>query len=176
MAKIGARVTDAEARIAARYFAGLRPRPWIRVVESGEVPHMRVAGWMMVPDGSTREPIGERIIEMPVDPERTELRDDASGFVAWVPPGSLRRGAQLAQTGGGGTTIPCASCHGPGLKGQGDVPPLAGRSPSYVVRQLYDIRHGQRSGPTVAPMQPVVAQLGLRDMVALAAYTASLPP
>jgi len=62
------------------------------------------------------------------------------------------------------------------LKGLGPVPALAGRSPSYVVRQLYDIKQGVRNGQWTALMQPVVAKLNEEDMVALAAYTASLSP
>ena len=174
MARLAPLANEAEVRSAARYYAGLKLQPWIRVVEAGEVPKTHASGWMMVPDGSGVEPIGARIIESAEDPGRTELRDDASGFVAWVPPGSIARGAALA--GGGVARASCASCHGAGLRGQADVPPLAGRSPTYLVRQLYDIRHGRRTGVAVAPMEPVVASLDLDDMIALAAYAASLPP
>jgi cytochrome c553 len=122
------------------------------------------------------EPIGQRIIEMPEDLERTELRDAASGFVAYVPVDSIEKGQVLVTTGGAGKTIACAICHGPDLKGLGPVPALAGRSPSYIVRQLYDIQHGVRNGPWTALMQPVVAQLSEQDMIAIAAYTASRAP
>jgi cytochrome c553 len=37
-----------EIRAAADYFSALRPRPWIRVVETGTVPKTHVAGWMLV--------------------------------------------------------------------------------------------------------------------------------
>ena len=40
----------------------------------------------------------------------------------------------------------CASCHGPDLKGVGQIPGIAGRSTNYVVRQLYDVKHGFRTG------------------------------
>jgi cytochrome c553 len=56
------------------------------------------------------------------------------------------------------------------------VPALAGRSPSYIVRQLYDMQHGVRNGSWSALMQAVVNGLSIEDMVALAAYTASLAP
>ena len=56
------------------------------------------------------------------------------------------------------------------------MPALAGRSPSYIVRQLYDMRHGMRNGQWAALMKPVVAGLSEEDMVAIAAYTASLAP
>jgi cytochrome c553 len=122
------------------------------------------------------EPIGQRIIEMPENLERTELRDSASGFVAYVPVGSIEKGEALVTTGGGGKTIPCAICHGADLKGLGPVPGLAGRSPSYIVRQLFDIQHGVRNGPWTELMKGVVAQLSEEDMVSIAAYTASREP
>ena len=127
-------------------------------------------------DEGGSEPIGQRIIEMPEDRERTELRDAASGFVAYVPPGSLKAGEALVTRGGGGKTIACATCHGPELKGLGPVPGLAGRSPSYVVRQLWDLQHGSRHGVWSDLMKASVANLNVDDMIAIAAYTASRVP
>jgi cytochrome c553 len=92
-----------------------------------------------------------------------------------VPPGSLDRGKAIARS-GGGVTLACASCHGEGLRGVGLVPPLAGRSPTYLLRQLVAFRTGARAGPGGQPMQPVVAPLGIRQMIDVAAYAASLPP
>jgi len=122
------------------------------------------------------EPIGQRIIEMPEDLERTELRDDRSGFIAYVPTGSIAKGRELVRTGGGGRTQPCGVCHGDDLRGLGPVPPLAGRSPSYLVRQLYDLQTGVRKGRWSPLMQAAVAKLSVADFVALAAYAASLEP
>ena len=172
------RATDEEVAVAAAYFASLGPKAWIRVVETKEVPESRVAGWMHVATASGRtEPIGQRIIEMAEDLERTELRDDASGFIAFVPRGSLARGRRQVETGGaGGRTTSCPVCHGPDLKGVGVVPSIAGRSPSYIVRQLYDMQHGARTGAGAAPMMPVVARMTNADRVAIAAYLASLRP
>jgi cytochrome c553 len=169
--------TEAEVQTAAEYFATLKPRPWIRVVESDTVPKTHVAGWMLVAsEPAATEPIGQRIIEMPENLERTELRDSASGFVAYVPVGSVEKGKQLATTGGGGKTTQCSICHGADLKGLGPVPALAGRSPSYIVRQLYDMQHGTRNGQWTELMKGVVAHLTEEDLVALAAYTASMAP
>lgn len=168
--------TDADVKAAAAYFSALKLTPWIRVEEAATVPKTRVLGFMLVPDGSGEtEPIGNRIIEMPEDVERTELRDARSGFVAYAPPGSLARGAALVAT-GHGKTVPCGICHGAELRGLGPVPALAGRSPSYLFRQLYDIKHGARAGSWAALMQPVLANLDEQDMVALAAYAASRSP
>ena len=169
-------VSEEDSRIAAEYFAALRPEPWIRVVETETVPKTKVGGWMLIADESGgTEPMGKRIIEMPEHLERTELRDSASGFIAYVPVGSIRKGEALI-TNGSGKTTPCAICHGAGLKGLGPVPALAGRSPSYIVRQLYDMQHGVRNGEWAALMKSVVAGLSPEDMVAIAAYTASLAP
>jgi cytochrome c553 len=165
-----------EVRAAGEYFAALKPRPWIRVVETDTVPKTHVAGWMLVASGTGEtEPIGQRIIETPENLERTELRDDRCGFIAYVPVGSTKRGETLA-TGVGSKTLRCATCHGRGLKGRGKVPALGGRSPSYIVRQLYDIQSGARAGAAVHVMKPAVMKLTIDDMVAIAAYTASLSP
>ena len=170
-------VSEADLRVAADYFSALMPQPWIRVVETAIVPKTSVLGWMLVAsEGGGSEPIGQRIIEMPEDLERTELRDARSGFIAYVPPGSIDRGETLVTTGLAGKTTPCGICHGPGLRGLGPVPALAGRSPSYIVRQLYDMKHGVRNGPWAPLMKSVVEKLSVEDMVAIAAYTTSLEP
>ncbi len=177
MSTVETQADAAEVQAAADYFASLKPRRWIKVVESATVPKTRVLGWMLVPISEREtEPTGDRIIEVPQDTEQTELRNDASGFIAYVPPGSIQRGAALVTTGGAGTTIACGICHGPELRGLGNVPSIAGRSPSYIVRQLYDIQSGARHGLSVSLMQAVVAKLSVDDMVAIAAYTSSRDP
>ena len=166
-----------EIQAAAEYFSGLKPRPWIRIVETRTVPKTHVAGWMLVPsETGEMEPIGQRIIETPENLEQTELRNDASGFIAYVPVGSIKKGKALVTTGSAGKTIPCATCHGADLKGKENVPSIAGRSPSYIVRQLYDIRSGARTGGAAQLMKPTVEKLTLEDMISIAAYTASLHP
>ncbi|MGD9903835.1 MAG: cytochrome c [Vicinamibacterales bacterium] len=164
-----------EDRSAAAYFASFPFRRWIRVVETATVPVMRVAGGVPVPvPGAGQEPIAGRIIETPENVVQAERRDSASGFVALVPVGAIARGRTLAA--GGDGRAACSVCHGDGLKGLGAVPPLAGRSPSYAVRQLFDLQHGVRRGPWAPLMASTVAPLTLDDMVALAAYAASLAP
>ena len=172
------KATDAEIQTAAEYFATLKAKPWIHVVEAKFVLKTHVAGWMLVVSTPHEmESIGDRIIETPENLERTELRDDSSGFIAYVPPGSLKRGRSLVTTGGAnGKTIPCSTCHGPNLKGLKNVPSIAGRSPSYIVRQLYDMQSGARAGPASQQMKSVVANLSVYDMIAVAAYTSSLEP
>jgi len=168
--------TDEDVRTAAAYFSSLPFKRWIRVVESMEVPKTRIAGSMHVPTNDGAEPMGRRIIEIPEDVQRTELRDGTSGFVAYVPIGSIARGETLVKTGGSGKTVACGACHGATLKGLGPVPPLAGRSPSYTVRQLFDLQQGVRKGPWSALMKAAVDKLTIDDMIAIAAYTASREP
>jgi cytochrome c553 len=176
MDAIAKAATDDEVKAAADYFSSLEPKPWIRVVEAAAVPKTHVAGYMLVPDpdGAT-EPIGQRIVETPKNLAQTELRDSGSGFVAYVPLGSIARGQKLVTTGGGKTT-PCGTCHGADLKGLGPVPRLAGRSPSYIVRQLYDLQRGARAGLWSPLMQGVVRDLSPGDIVDIVAYTASRKP
>ena len=166
-------MTDEEVKAAATYISSLQWKPWIKVVEADTVPKTRLAGnvFFAVPDAGT-EPIGHRIIEMPLDTTRFELRDPHSGFTAYVPTGSLSKGAALV-SGGANKTLPCGICHGQDLHGLGPVPGLAGRSPSYIVRQLYDIQQGTRKGTWSPLMKQVVDRLNQDDMIAIAAYVAS---
>lgn len=178
MLKTALAVSDADVDEAAEYFAKLPPtRPgWITVEEVDTVPTMTAAGSIVVPDGSGRtEPIGQRVLETALDFHRTELRDAHAGYVAYVPVGSIKKGQELATT-GGGRTLPCGICHGPDLMGLGNVPRIAGLSPTYVVRQLFDMQAGTRNGVGAALMQGAVAKLTEEDMVSIAAYLGSLAP
>jgi cytochrome c553 len=173
MVALAKAATDAEVDEAGAYFASLKPASFVTIVESATVPRTFVAGAMLskVPDGGD-EPIGARIIEFPIDLERAENRDSRTPYLAYVPVGSIKRGSALAA---GIGALPCAVCHGPGLKGLGDVPRLAGRSPSYLMRQLYDFKSGARVGAS-SLMKPVVANLSQDDMISLSAFVSSLKP
>ncbi len=177
MMRIGAASTEAQARVAAEYFSSIEFKPWIRVVETDMVPVTRFAGSIhQVVEGGGVEPIGVRVVEVPEDLHRTQLRDDASGFIAYVPRGAVERGANLVNTGGDGRTVACTICHGLDLRGIGPVPALAGRSPSYMARQLYDLQQGHRDGLWSDLMDRAVANLTIEDIVNIVAYTASLEP
>jgi cytochrome c553 len=177
MIAIAKAATDAEVQAAAAYFSALKPKSVIKVVETDIVPVTQVARFFYtaVANGGT-EPIGRRIVEIPVDIEQFEHRDSRSRFTAYVPTGSIARGEALAKTGASGKTIPCAGCHGPSLNGIGAIPGIAGRSPSYIVRQIYNFQQQARNGSAGALMAPVVEKLSHDDMIALAAYVSSLQP
>jgi cytochrome c553 len=169
-------ITDQEVQEAAAYFAALKPRHTVRVVETDQVPKTRVAGWFFaLASVSEVEPIGQRVIEVPESVEQFENRDTHSRFTAYVPTGSIARGRALVE-GVPGKTVACATCHGPDLKGLAAVPPIIGRSPTYAVRQLYDFQSGARNGAAAALMKPVVAPLTIDDMVAIAAYLTTREP
>jgi cytochrome c553 len=180
-------MTDDEVKAAAEYFAAIKWTPWIRVVETNVVPKTRLSGNLFLPlPDSGVEPISNRIVEMPEDEEQAEVyRNPHSGFVAYAPAGSIAKGRDLVTTGGmrivadeivQGKTTACATCHGLDLMGVADVPPIAGRSPSYMVRQLFDMQRGSRNGPSAQLMKLVVANLTADDMLAIAAYVSSRQP
>jgi cytochrome c553 len=179
MAGFAKAMTDDEIKAAAKYFSAIPATPWVKVVESETAPKTKsVAGLFIALEGAEAgtEPLGSRIIEMPADNEAAEvLRDSRSGFVAYVPRGSVKKGEELATSGGGKVTA-CTACHGADLRGLGPVPRLAGRSPSYLARQLYDMQHGNRTGAWTPLMVPVVNKLSADDLLNVSAYLASLEP
>ncbi len=176
MTNIAKGMSDDEIKAAAEYFGSMKWTPWIKVVESATAPKTRPAGGMFLMEGTEKEPLGARIIETPDDAEGTEiLRNPRSGFTAYVPVGSLKKGEALVKT-GAGKTVQCGVCHGADLRGMGPVPPLAGRSPSYLVRQMFDMKQGNRKGQWTELMKPVVANLSDDDMLNIAAYSTSMMP
>ncbi len=176
-ASLAKAVTDAEVEAAAAYFSAVKPRSIVSVLETDTVPKTYVTGWhLAVMKTGEKEPIAQRIIEVPEDLEQFVSRDTRAQFIAYVPPGSIEKGQALAASGGGGKTLQCETCHGPDLKGLGPIPGIAGHSPSYIVRQLYDFKHGTRAGIGSPLMKVSVEKLTVEDMLALAAYAASLAP
>lgn len=165
--------TDKEIKEAAAYLSHLKYHSHIHVVETAIVPKTQIDGFELAraKNGGT-EPIGERILEVSDNPTLFEKHDGRITFTAYVPPGSIARGRALVASGAG--AAPCAACHGANLEGMGMTPPLAGRPPSYIVRQLFDIQHGFRRGPAVALMEPEVAHMTAAERIDIAAYLASL--
>ncbi|MEY4708036.1 MAG: hypothetical protein RJB58_1759 [Pseudomonadota bacterium] len=161
-------MTEAEIAETAAYYASLPPTVPIKVVETDTVPKLRSQDGMWLPvEGAPREPIADRIIEMPEDVEREQLRDPRANFIAYVPVGAVAKGRILAAR--------CTMCHGDKLEGRGIIPGIAGRSPSYAARQLYDFQTGARRSPMAAMMKPAAMKLSGADMIAITAYLATLP-
>ena len=171
-------VSDEESRQAAEWFAALEPDAWTKVVETATVPETFVGQGRMrfVKPGGATEPIGNRIITVPQDVARARNRDPHSGFIAYVPTGSIAKGKALAESGGSGKTIACSICHGDAYHGLGNVPRLAGLHPIYIARQMYLFKDGTRNGVDAQLMKKPVARLTGEDILVLAAYFASLTP
>ncbi|MEO8255814.1 MAG: c-type cytochrome [Acidobacteriota bacterium] len=173
-------MTDEEIKQASAWFASLKPMPWTKVTEAAMVPKTFVGQGRMrfVQPGGEMEPIGNRIITVPVDQTRARLRDPhpGAGFTAYVPVGSVARGKALVDSGGAGKTIACAICHGDAMKGLGDVPRLAGLHPIYIARQLYLFKDGTRNGVDAQLMKKPAAKLTDDDILAISAYLGSLAP
>jgi cytochrome c553 len=169
-------MSDEDTKQAAEWFAALKPGGWVKVVETDTVPksYVSVKGRQRLPlPGGGSEPLGNRIIELPQDVARATSRDPHSGFVAYVPVGSVAKGAVLVKTGGSNKTISCAICHGDSLQGLGDVPRIAGLHPAYIARQLYAFQTGTNHSVSSALMKKVVANLTADDILAIAAYAAA---
>jgi cytochrome c553 len=174
-----AAVSDEDVRQAADYFASVKPIAFAKVIEAATPPKTYVSAdarhRRIMPEGGT-EPIGRRIIQIPEDPMQTTIRNPHSGFIAYVPPGSIKKGEALVKSGGAGKTIQCAICHGDALTGLGEVPRLAGLQPVYIARQLIQMQNGTSAGTNAALMKKVVAKLSEDDIIAISAYLGSLPP
>lgn len=179
MPRVAKALTPDQVQQAATYFSSLKPVQWIKVVESATAPATYPLGSARLPlPGASPQPLGHRIIELPQSVEGFLNHDPHSGFVAYVPVGSIAAGRALV-AGGSGVTA-CATCHGAGLHGNpqlfNGVPWLAGRSPTYVYRQLWDFQHGARTTPADAPMEGITKHLTDDQKIAIAAYVASLKP
>ena len=152
MGPIARTTSDEDIRQAAEYFSKLKPRPFVKVIETATPPKTFIATAgrhrQLHPDGGT-EPIGQRIVQIPEDPFGTEIRDPHAGFIAYVPPGSVAKG---------------------------EVPRLAGLQPLTITRQLFLIQHGSSAGKGIEPMKPVVAKMTPDDIIAISSYLGSLPP
>jgi cytochrome c553 len=169
-------VADSDVVSAARYFEKLALTRRNRVVEVTRVPKTRIEVMLYAYGDTGTEPIDGRLIEVPETFARHELRDPGVPYITYVPVGSIARGRRLATRGPAGPATSCTACHGPDLLGKDAVPPIAGRAPSNILRQLINFRTGARHDSASVTMAPVVEKLTLSDMVALAAYVGSRAP
>ena len=195
MLKIAKAMTDEEIDESAKYFSQQKLKRRVYVIESLRIPRAERAAWIYEEVGGTEDLEG-RLLEVTNELVRHERRDDRLEYMAYVPPGSINRGKRLATTGKRPdgpiefdktkrTEIPvaseertqvCATCHGPKLMGKDAIPPIAGRQPTYLLRQLLAFRNGTRTGDAAKQMTPVVEKLTLSEMIDLVAYVGSLYP
>ena len=194
MVMLAKAMTDEEMKQAADYFSAVKWRPHVKVIETNLVPATRIQGELFIPtvnketEHKLTEPIGNRIIEVPTDVDVNQvLRNSRGTWVAYVPVGAIARGKNLVTTGGSsivnnqivlGRATACTTCHGQDLRGMGaDIPPLAGRSPSYLAREIFDIQQGMRAGsyPVMPLMKKAIEKLTAEDIIDITAYLGSLP-
>jgi cytochrome c553 len=172
-------LTDAEIDDSAKYFAQQKLKGRQFVVESLRIPRAEPAAWIYEEVGGT-EDLEDRLLEVTNELQRHERRDDRLQYTVYVPPGSQARGKLLATKGQGDDKTPktqiCSTCHLGNLKGTDKIPPIAGRSPTYLLRQLLAFRNGTRANDASAQMTPVVEKLTLTEMIDLVAYVGSLYP
>lgn len=98
--------------------------------------------------------------------KRTEPAPEASAL-----------GKQIFHNGNSsGSVSACAGCHGEDGKGNAALkfPSIAGQHPDYVAKILKDFRSKTRSNDKPALMRNIAADLGDKDIEALAAYITSL--
>jgi cytochrome c553 len=171
---------EADGRRAAEWFASLPQRSGVKVIESSTVPKTAFYGtsfMRVIASDATgqREPIAGRIIEVPENYAEAKARSPRSRFIAYVPEGSIEKGRKIATQGVAGVA-PCVTCHGTAFDGTGLGPALAGAFPSYIVRQLYDFRHGKRAGlaDQTGYMSTSSRLLSPEDIVNVASYLGSL--
>lgn len=177
MEKLGKFTNPEEVAIAAAYFASLKPRSFVQVVETDTIPAVEEVAWIFKKvEGGEMVPLGQRIVETPEDFEIFEKRDPNTKWFAYVPPGSVAKGKTLTESWGEDKALACVTCHGDGMRGKEDVPGLAGKSPTYIVRQLNNFKTGARKGAKSEEMGPVVQTMRTDDMIAVAAYLGSLTP
>lgn len=170
-------VSDAELAVAADYFAASPRHSAARVVEGDTIPAVEAKRFVFARKaGGGTQALGERIVEVPDDFARFELRDPRVTYTAYVPAGSIAKGRDIAENWGMMAAGACGNCHGATYAGAPGFPPLAGRSPTYIVRQLTNYRTGARHGGDADAMHEVAASMTTADMVAVAAYLGSLPP
>lgn len=174
MIKVANKVSDTDLIQAAAYFASLPRGANRQVVETNDVPTILIDKWGFLyrAPGGGHEPIGNRVIDVPDDLPHAFMDDHRVGFTDYVPVGAIARGQALVESG----AQPCTACHGADLKGVGNVPALAGRSPPYLARMLWDIKTGARKGPSVALMQAPAKDLTADQIADITAYLASRKP
>jgi cytochrome c553 len=96
-----------------------------------------------------------------------------------APREEVATGRTIYQEGLPDSNVPaCSACHGPGAKGQDEIPRLAGQLFAYTVKELthWSKERGQGAGgDTSAIMVPTAHNLTQSQIAAIAAYLSYLP-
>jgi cytochrome c553 len=180
MVKVAKALTDKEIDESAKYFSQQKLRRRVYVMESLRIPRAERDAWLYYEHGGT-EDLDGRLLEVTQDLTRHEYRDDRLEYLVYVPPGAVNRGKKLVTTGkrladDTAKTVVCSQCHLANLKGTDTIPPIAGRTPTYLLRQMLAFRNGLRVNEASPQMNAVVENLTLEEMIDVVAYLASLPP
>jgi cytochrome c553 len=180
MIKIAKAMTDQEIDDSAKYFSQQKLKRRVYVIDQLRIPRAEPAAWIYVEHDGT-EDLDGRLLEVTQDLTRHERRDDRLEYLAYVPPGALTRGKSLVLGGKSSEdnqqrTVACTQCHLASLRGTDQIPPIAGRSPTYLLRQLLAFRNGVRVNEKSAQMNAVVEKLTLDEMIDVVAYVSSLYP
>jgi cytochrome c553 len=179
MTEMAYAISETDLREAAEYYARI-PRAkqkWMRVVETSRAPanYIGAGGARFFEKGGATVPLGPDMIYEIAESEEVELRNDHTGFVDYVPMGSLAKG-RIVALGNRGQFRSCGSCHAADFRGRDDAPRLAGRSAYYLIRQLADMRAGYRKGPGPDKMKEIVGKLSNADILNVSAFMASKQP
>lgn len=178
MVQVAKIISEKDLEQAAQYYAaiGASRQHWVKTIVGNEVPKGPApfggGGFRYhAGDGGTEPlPVG-MVVETAEDDDLVRARDQINGgFVQYVNAEDLALGEKVAAAG------KCGTCHGADYKGIGDVPRLAGQHSLYSIRQLKDMQTGARKDKNVALMQPALAPLSDREIVAVSAYLASKSP
>ena len=135
MIEIAQAISDADVKAAAEYFASLKPGVWTKVVEAATVPKTYVGQGAMRFVTPAPKPAPSRSATASSWCRRTRRartrRDPHSGFIDYVPVGSIAKGEALVKTGGGEDHalhhVPRPQPQGPGPTGRRSP---AGRRPT----------------------------------------------
>ena len=179
MIDIAQAISDADVLAASEYFASLKPGIWTKVIETDTVPksYVGAGGMRFAAPGGEQRADRQPHHRAAAGRDAREERDPHSGFIDYVPVGSIAKGEALVTTGGGGKTIPCAICHGQNFKGLGDC--AGDRGPPAHLYRAPAQRHEEPArapASAMALMKAVVERLTLDDMIAIAAYLGSREP
>ena len=179
MVEMALDITEPELREAANYFSRIpkSQQKWIRVVETSRAPanHVGAGGARVFDKGANTMPVAPDMIYEVAESEQVELRNDHVGFVDYVPMGSLAKGRIVAM-GNKGKMRTCGSCHGDDYRGHDEAPRIAGRSAYYLIRQLADMKAGNRKGEALGKMKEIIGKLSDADILNVSAYMASRNP